>query len=105
MSLYGRAREVQGAQPRVTAVVRIKSSAATSTRWRNRWQPSAAFPKFTRWPVAATWRHCSGRAALAEWVTKPLVASEHLVDTETLIAFRAYSRHDQEAMFEVGLEG
>lgn len=43
--------------------------------------------------------------ALAELVTHRLMASEHIVDTETLIAFRAYSRHDLDAMFEVGLDG
>lgn len=42
--------------------------------------------------------------ALADLVTNRLVASEHIAETETLIAFRAYSKHDLESMFAVGLE-
>lgn len=41
---------------------------------------------------------------LAELVTRRIVALDTIEDTETLIAFRSYSRHDLEAMFAVGLE-
>ncbi len=42
---------------------------------------------------------------LADMVTKQMATLEGIESTETLIAFRAYSRHDLEAMFSVGFEG
>ncbi len=41
---------------------------------------------------------------LAETVTKHLAGLKAIKNTETLIAFRSYSRHDLEAMFSLGLE-
>jgi DNA-binding Lrp family transcriptional regulator len=43
--------------------------------------------------------------ALADLVTNQLSKLQSIQSTETLIAFRAYSRHDLEGMFSVGLEG
>ena len=40
---------------------------------------------------------------LAELVTERLREIEGITDTETMLAFRAHSRHDLEAMFSVGL--
>ncbi len=42
---------------------------------------------------------------LADMVTRQIAKLEGIESTETLIAFRAYSRHDLEAMFSVGFEG
>lgn len=42
--------------------------------------------------------------ALAELVTEHMLKVEGITDTETLIAFRAFSRHDLESMFSLGLE-
>jgi DNA-binding Lrp family transcriptional regulator len=39
---------------------------------------------------------------LAEVVTKRMSGLSGIVDTNTLLAFRAYSRHDLEAMFSLG---
>ena len=39
---------------------------------------------------------------LADVVTKRMSALTGIVDTNTLLAFRAYSRHDLEAMFSLG---
>jgi DNA-binding Lrp family transcriptional regulator len=39
---------------------------------------------------------------LADIVTAQIVRIEGIAKTETLIAFRAFSRHDLEAMFSVG---
>jgi len=41
---------------------------------------------------------------LAEIVTSGIVRIEGIAKTETLIAFRAYSRHDLEGMFSVGFQ-
>jgi DNA-binding Lrp family transcriptional regulator len=41
---------------------------------------------------------------LADLVTHRMNAIEGIRDTETLLAFRAYSRHDLESMFTIGLE-
>ena len=41
---------------------------------------------------------------LADVVTKHMVGLEGIRKTETMVAFRAYSRHDLEATFSVGLE-
>ena len=40
--------------------------------------------------------------ALAELVTDKMLQINHILDSETLIAFKAFSQHDLEAMFEVG---
>jgi len=40
--------------------------------------------------------------ALAEVVTQQMASIEGIESTETLIAFRAFSRHDLEAMFSIG---
>jgi DNA-binding Lrp family transcriptional regulator len=41
---------------------------------------------------------------LAQLVTERMHLVEGISDTETLIAFRAYSQHDLAAMFSIGLE-
>jgi DNA-binding Lrp family transcriptional regulator len=41
--------------------------------------------------------------ALAELVTDRMLKVEHIIRSETLIAFRAYSRHDLESMFSIGM--
>jgi len=40
---------------------------------------------------------------LATLVTNKLLAIEAIVNTETMLAFKAFSRHDLEAMFTVGM--
>jgi DNA-binding Lrp family transcriptional regulator len=42
---------------------------------------------------------------LAEVVTRLIAARPGIVSTSTLVAFRAYSRHDIEAMWDVGAGG
>ncbi len=42
---------------------------------------------------------------MAELVTGNLLLVEGITDSETLTAFRQFSRHDLESMFSVGLEG
>ncbi len=42
--------------------------------------------------------------ALAALVTEQMLRIDGIADTETLIAFRAFSRHDLESMFAVGLD-
>ena len=41
---------------------------------------------------------------LAELVTEEMLKVNGIVDSETLIAFRVFSRHDLESMFSIGLE-
>ncbi len=41
--------------------------------------------------------------ALAELVTNHMLLVEGITDSETLIAFRVFSRHDLESMFSIGL--
>jgi DNA-binding Lrp family transcriptional regulator len=41
---------------------------------------------------------------LADLVTKEMAKLEGIEYTETMTAFRAYSRHDLEAMFSIGFE-
>ncbi|MFZ5905886.1 MAG: Lrp/AsnC family transcriptional regulator [Nitrospirota bacterium] len=41
--------------------------------------------------------------ALADLVTKNLVEIKSILATETMLAFKAYSRHDLEAMFSIGV--
>ncbi len=42
--------------------------------------------------------------ALADAVTTEMLQIEGILDTETLIAFKAFSRHDLERMFSIGME-
>jgi DNA-binding Lrp family transcriptional regulator len=41
---------------------------------------------------------------VADLVTNHLLKVEGIKETETLLAFRAYSRHDLETMFSLGFE-
>lgn len=41
---------------------------------------------------------------LADVVTRHMLQVQGIVETETLISFKVYSRHDLERMFSVGLE-
>jgi len=41
---------------------------------------------------------------IASLVTQEILKQEGLLSSETLIAFRAYSKHDLDRMFSVGLE-
>ena len=42
--------------------------------------------------------------ALAELVTEHMLKVDGITYSETLIAFRAFSRHDLESMFSLGIE-
>jgi DNA-binding Lrp family transcriptional regulator len=42
---------------------------------------------------------------IAALVTEHILKSEGLMSSETLIAFRTFSRHDLERMFSVGMDG
>lgn len=42
--------------------------------------------------------------AMAALVTERMLKVEGVADSETLIAFRAFSKHDLESMFSLGLE-
>jgi DNA-binding Lrp family transcriptional regulator len=41
---------------------------------------------------------------LAALVTEQMLKHEGIIDSETLIAFRVFSRHDLESMFSLGLD-
>ena len=41
--------------------------------------------------------------SLAELITNQMLLVEGIDDSETLIAFRVYSRHDLEKMFSIGM--
>lgn len=55
-----------------------------------------------RYDLAAIIR-VKDNADLADLVTNHMRQLDDITDTETLIAFRAYSRHDLESMFSIGL--
>ncbi|NLA74991.1 MAG: Lrp/AsnC family transcriptional regulator [Deltaproteobacteria bacterium] len=40
---------------------------------------------------------------LADLVTKTVLQIEAITKTETMLAFKAYSKHDLEAMFSIGM--
>jgi DNA-binding Lrp family transcriptional regulator len=42
---------------------------------------------------------------LADLVTKKMRSLTSILKSETMLAFKAFSRHDLEAMFAVGLQG
>jgi len=47
---------------------------------------------------------CPGNEDIADLVTGKLAALEGIERTETMIAFKAYSRHDLEAVFSIGFK-
>lgn len=47
---------------------------------------------------------CSGDDQIASLVTERMLPAEGVISSETLIAFRAFSQHDLERMFAIGLE-
>jgi DNA-binding Lrp family transcriptional regulator len=42
--------------------------------------------------------------SLADLVTNRMLKVENILRSETLIAFKAFSRHDLESMFSIGME-
>ena len=61
-------------------------------------------PSFTIISCAAAIVRASDNDQLAEIVTEHIRALPGITSSETLIAFRVYSRHDLERMFSIGLE-
>lgn len=47
---------------------------------------------------------CSGEEQIASLVTEKMLSAEGIISSETLIAFRAFSQHDLERMFSVGMD-
>jgi DNA-binding Lrp family transcriptional regulator len=45
----------------------------------------------------------SSNEDLADLVTKKMVSIDSILKSETMLAFKAFSRHDLEAMFTVGM--
>ena len=43
-------------------------------------------------------------AALADLVTARMLQVDGILDSETLISFKVYSKHDLDSMFEIGFE-
>lgn len=56
-----------------------------------------------RFDLAAIVR-VSSNEELADVVTKEMLKHQGIQRTETMIAFRAYSKHDLESMFSVGMD-
>jgi len=54
------------------------------------------------WDLIAVLRVASNEE-VAELVTRRLLKTPGVEETETLIAFKTYSRHDLERMFSIGL--
>jgi DNA-binding Lrp family transcriptional regulator len=64
---------------------------------------SEAYSVSGRYDLAAIIR-VKENEQLADAITAKLLKIEGILKTETLIAFRAYSRHDLECMFSIGLD-
>lgn len=64
---------------------------------------SEVFSVAGRWDLVAVLRVPSNEA-LADLVTNQMLHVGGILDSETLIAFRVFSRHDLEAMFAIGFE-
>ena len=45
-----------------------------------------------------------GDSQVASLVTEQMLRAEGILSSETLIAFRAYSKHDLDRMFSVGMD-
>ena len=91
----------------VTAIVLMNTERgqvnATAEALADLKQISEVYSVGGRYDLAAVIRVATNDE-LAETVTKHIAGLKSIRNTETLIAFRAYSRHDLEAMFSIGLE-
>jgi DNA-binding Lrp family transcriptional regulator len=47
---------------------------------------------------------CPGEEQIASLVTEKMLSAEGIISSETLIAFRAFSQHDLERMFSIGMD-
>ena len=56
-----------------------------------------------RYDLAAVVR-VKNNEGLAEVVTRQMLAVQGITQSETLIAFQVFSKHDLESMFSIGLE-
>lgn len=56
-----------------------------------------------RYDLVAVLRTASNEQ-IADLVTRAIMQIEHITHTETLLAFRVFSKYDLEAMFAVGME-
>ena len=71
----------------------------------------AALPRIAEvYSVAGEWdlvaiARVAKNEELADLVTREIGTVGGIVSTETLIAFRAHSRHDLERMFSIGMDG
>lgn len=48
--------------------------------------------------------HARGDSQVASLVTEQILKAKGILSSETLIAFRTYSRHDLEHMFSIGMD-
>jgi DNA-binding Lrp family transcriptional regulator len=64
---------------------------------------SEVFSVSGRYDLAAVAR-VNSNDELAELVTNEMLKIKGIMGSETMLAFRAYSRHDLEGMFSVGFE-
>jgi DNA-binding Lrp family transcriptional regulator len=64
---------------------------------------SEVFSVSGRFDLAAVAR-VGSNDELADLVTKEMLKIQGITGSETMLAFRAYSRHDLEGMFSVGFE-
>ncbi len=64
---------------------------------------SEVFSVAGRYDLVAILR-VANNSALADLVTARMLQVEGLLDSETLISFKVYSKHDLESMFEIGFE-
>lgn len=64
---------------------------------------SEVFSVAGRYDLVAIVRVASNQA-LADLVTARMLQVDGIVDSETLISFKVYSKHDLESMFEIGFE-
>ena len=64
---------------------------------------SEVFSVAGQWDLVAILR-VSSNEALADVVTSKMLQVDGILGSETLIAFKVFSRHDLESMFEIGFE-
>lgn len=64
---------------------------------------SEVFSVAGRYDLVAILRVANSEA-MAKLVTEEMLMVDGITDSETMVAFKVYSRHDLEAMFSIGFE-
>ena len=87
----------------VNAVVLIKAETSPSTSWPSSLPSCRASPRCSRWPASTIWSRWCGcaRTRACRRISNRMRKLSGILGTETLIAFRVYTKAELSAGFDM----